>query len=44
MMALASGISHEEAEAIVSADPSHRSGLLVYQIRPWMLAFPPKGN
>ncbi len=38
MMITTRGISPEEIETFAAADPAVRSGLLLYEIRPWMTA------
>jgi uncharacterized protein YciI len=38
MMITTKEVSMEEIEAFASADPAVKSGLLVYEIRPWMTA------
>ena len=38
MMVTTKGVSQSEIEAFAAADPAVRSGLLVYEIRPWMTA------
>jgi len=38
MMVTTRGISRQEIEAFAAADPAVRSGLLVYEIRPWLTA------
>ena len=38
MMVTTKGISQSEIEAFAAADPAVRSGLLVYEILPWMTA------
>lgn len=36
MMVATKDVSQEELEAFAAADPAVQSGLLVYEIRPWM--------
>jgi uncharacterized protein YciI len=38
MMVATKDITREELEAFSAADPAVQSGLLVYEIRPWMTA------
>ncbi len=38
MMVTTKGISQSEIEAFAAADPAVKSGLLIYEIRPWMTA------
>jgi hypothetical protein len=38
MMITTKDVSHEEIEAFAAADPAIESGLLTYEIRPWMTA------
>jgi len=38
MMVTTKGILQEEIEAFAAADPAIQSGLLIYEIRPWMTA------
>jgi len=38
MMVTAKGIPQDEIEAFAAADPGVKSGLLLYEIRPWMTA------
>ena len=38
MMITTKEVSQEEIEAFAAADPAVRSGLLVYEVRPWMTA------
>ena len=38
MMITTKEVSQEEIEAFAAADPAVQSGLLVYEIRPWMTA------
>lgn len=36
MMVTTREVTHEEIEAFAAADPAVQSGLLVFEIRPWM--------
>ena len=38
MMVTTKDVSHEEIEAIAAEDPAVKSGLLIYEVRPWMTA------
>ena len=38
MMVTTKGVSQSEIEAFAAADPAVKSGLLIYEIRPWMTA------
>ena len=38
MMVTTKDVSHEEIEAFAAEDPAVKSGLLIYEIRPWMTA------
>ena len=38
MMVATGDVSREELEAFAAADPAVRSGLLTYEIRPWLTA------
>jgi uncharacterized protein YciI len=38
MMMPAAGMTREEVDALARSDPTVASGLLVYEIRPWLVA------
>jgi len=38
MMVTTKGVPQDEIEAFAAADPAVKSGLLIYEIRPWMTA------
>ena len=38
MMVTTKDVSQEEIETFAAADPAVQSGLLIYEIRPWMIA------
>jgi hypothetical protein len=38
MMVTTRDVSQEELEALAASDPAVRSGLLVYEVRPWLTA------
>ena len=38
MMVATRDVSQEELEAFAASDPAVRSGLLVYEVRPWLTA------
>jgi uncharacterized protein YciI len=38
MMVATKEVSQEELEAFAASDPAVRSGLLVYEVRPWLTA------
>ena len=38
MMVPTVAVSQQEMEAFASADPAVQSGLLVYEVRPWLIA------
>lgn len=38
MMIAADDVGHEELEAFAAADPAVTSGLLRYEVRPWLVA------
>jgi len=38
MMITTKGVSQEEIEAFAASDPAVQSGLLIYEIRPWITA------
>lgn len=38
MMVTTKGVSQSEIEAFAAADPAVKSGLLIYEIRPWATA------
>ena len=38
MMVATKDVSQEELEAFAAADPAVQSGLLVYEVRPWLTA------
>lgn len=38
MMVTTKEVSREEIETFAAADPAVRSGLLIYEVRPWMTA------
>jgi uncharacterized protein YciI len=38
MMVATKDISKEELEAFAAADPAVQSGLLIYEVRPWLTA------
>ena len=38
MMVATKEVTHEELDAFAAADPAVQSGLLVYEIRPWLTA------
>ena len=44
MMVATKEVSIEELEAFAAADPAIKSGLLVFEIRPWLTAMEHKRN
>jgi uncharacterized protein YciI len=38
MMVATKDVTREEIEAFAAADPAVKSGLLIYEVRPWMTA------
>jgi uncharacterized protein YciI len=38
MMVATKDVTQEEIEAFAAADPAVKSGLLIYEVRPWMTA------
>jgi uncharacterized protein YciI len=44
MMVATKDVSREELEAFAAADPAVQSGLLEFEIRPWLTAMEHKGN
>lgn len=44
MMVATKDLSREELEAFAAADPAVKSGLLVFEIRPWLTAMEHKRN
>jgi len=42
MMITTKNVSREEIEAFAAADPAVQSGLLTYEVRPWMTAMEPE--
>jgi len=38
MMVATKDVSHQELDAFAAVDPAVRSGLLLYEIRPWLTA------
>ena len=38
MMVVTRDVSQEEIEAFAAADPAVQSGLLIYEVRPWLTA------